>query len=54
MQRFKSPGQAQQFLAIHAAAYNCFNLQPHLVRRSTLRRFRAAAHQTWAAASAAA
>ena len=54
MQRFKSPGQAQQFLAIHAAVYNCSNLQPHLVRRSTLRRFRAAAHQTWAAATAAA
>jgi transposase-like protein len=53
MQRFKSQGQAQRSLATHAAVYNCFNLQPHLVRRPTLRRFRAEAHRTWAAANAA-
>ena len=45
---------AQKFLATHAAVYNVFNLQPHLIRRPTLRHLRATAHQTWAAATAAA
>lgn len=54
MQRFKSQGQAQRFLSTHAAVYKTFNLQPHLIRRPTLRRFRAEAHQTWAVATAAA
>ena len=54
MQRFKSQGQAQRFLATHAAVYNCFNTQPHLIRRPILRGFRAEAHQVWAAATAAA
>jgi transposase-like protein len=54
MQRFKSQGQAQRFLATHAAVYNCFNVQPHLIRRPTLRQLRAEAHRTWAAATAAA
>lgn len=55
MQRFKSQiAQAQRFLAVHAAVYNCFNTQPHLIRRPTLRQFRAEAHQVWAAATAAA
>ena len=43
MQRFKSAGSAQRFLSIHAAAHNNFNLQRHLVSRSTLRIFRAEA-----------
>jgi hypothetical protein len=34
--------QKQRFLGTHAAIYNTFNLQAHLVSRSTLRRFRAA------------
>ena len=54
MQRFKSQGHAQRFLATHAAAYNTFNTQPHLIRRSTLRQFRVDAHHAWAAATAAA
>jgi putative transposase len=54
MQRFKSQGQAQRFLATHAAVYNCFNLQSHLIRRPTLRQFRAEAHRAWATATAAA
>ena len=43
MQRFKSARSAQRFLGIHAAVYNTFNLQRHLVSRSTLRTFLAAA-----------
>lgn len=51
-QKFKSQGSAQRFLSSHAAVYNTFNIQPRLISRPTLRRFRAAAHQTWAAATA--
>lgn len=51
-QKFKSRASAQRFLATHAAVYNVFNLQPHLIRRPTLRLFRAEAHRTWAAATA--
>ena len=53
-QKFKSQGSAQRFLATHAPIYNTFNLQPHLIRRPTLRQFRAEAHRTWEAATAAA
>lgn len=53
-QKFKSRASAQKFLATDAAVYNVFNLQPHLIRRSTLRHLRAEAHRTWAAATAAA
>jgi len=54
MQRFKSAGSAQQFLAIHAAVYNTFNVQRHLISRKTLRQFRGEAMRTWQAATAAA
>src|ERR671939_1050391 len=54
MQGFKSPGSAQRFLACHAAVYNVFNLQRHLISRPTLRRFRAAALEQWRMATAAA
>src|SRR5256714_2870659 len=54
MQRFKSAGSAQRFLSIHAAAHNNFNLQRHLVSRSTLRIFRAEAAVRWSRATAAA
>src|SRR6266852_3582249 len=47
MQRFKSPASAQRFVSIHAVVYNTFNIQRHLVRRPTLRLFRAEAHQAW-------
>src|ERR1022692_4040280 len=53
-QKFKSQGSAQRFLATHAAVYNTFNIQTHLIRRPTLRQFRAAAHEAWAAATVAA
>jgi putative transposase len=52
-QRFKSQPSAQRFLATHAAVYNNFNVQRRLIRRPTLRLFRAEADRTWAAATAA-
>src|SRR6266403_307623 len=52
MQGFKSPASAQRFVSIHAAVYNIFNVQRHLIRRATLRRFRAEAHQAWNGATA--
>ncbi len=52
MQRFKSQGQAQRFVATHSAIYNTFNLQRHLVSRKTLRIFRPAAMAEWNAATA--
>ncbi|OYD83775.1 IS6 family transposase [Azospirillum brasilense] len=54
MQRFKSSGSAQSFVSLHAAVYNTFNLQRHLVSRRTLRTFRAQAVADWQAATAAA
>ena len=53
-QKFKSQGSAQRFLSTHAAIYNTFNLQPHLISRPGLRTLRAQAHGEWAAATAAA
>ena len=54
MQGFKSPASAQRFVAIHAAVYNVFNVQRHLIRRATLHSFRAEAHQAWDDATVAA
>src|SRR6266446_2549410 len=54
MQRFKSAQSAQRFLSMHAAVHNTFNLQRHLVSRSTLRTFRAGAASEWRNAVAAA
>src|SRR6202047_901679 len=50
MQRFKSAGSAQRFLSVHAAVHNTFNLQRHLVSRSTLRIFRSEAAVQWRSA----
>jgi transposase-like protein len=47
MQRFKSPKSAQRFLFVHAAIYNTFYLQRHLISKSTLRQFRADATNVW-------
>tara|TARA_R110000787_G_scaffold48040_5_gene116011 strand:- start:2661 stop:3089 length:429 start_codon:yes stop_codon:yes gene_type:complete len=51
-QRFKSQALAQRFLTTHAAIYNTFNIQRHLIRRPTLRRFRAETASDWASAVA--
>jgi transposase-like protein len=53
-QRFKSPGSAQRFLAIHAATYNTFNQKRHLLRRPHFKQLRAESFSRWAEASAAA
>lgn len=52
MQGFKSVGSAQRFVSVHAAVYNVFNVQRHLLSRATFHRFRAAAHHTWNEATA--
>jgi putative transposase len=54
LQRFKSARSAQRFLSVHAAVHNTFNLQRHLISRSTLRKFRAEAIVQWQVAVAAA
>ena len=53
MQRFKSAASAQRFLSMQGAVHNTFNLQRHLVSRSTLRIFRAEASAQWHQAVAA-
>jgi putative transposase len=47
MQRFKSPGSAQRFVSTHAAIYNTFYTQRHLISRRTLRELRTAAMEEW-------
>ena len=51
MQRFKSAGSAQRFLSAQAAVYNTFNIQSHLISRSTLRIFREEAMRSWRCAA---
>ena len=53
-QKFKSPGSAQKFLNIHAATYNSFYFQRHLINRTRLKECRAEAFVVWASASKAA
>ncbi len=40
LQRFKSPGSAQRFLSIHAATYNTFYHQRHLLKQPMLKELR--------------
>jgi transposase-like protein len=54
MQGFKSPGSAQRFLSTHAAIYNTFYTQRHLISRNTLRQFRNEAMEQWRDVTAAA
>jgi transposase-like protein len=46
-QRFKSPGSAQRFLSIHAAVYNAFYVQRHLLTRRIFKEFRTDAFAVW-------
>lgn len=46
-QRFKSPGSAQRFLSIHAAVYNAFYVQRHLLSRRIVKAFRADTFAVW-------
>jgi len=46
-QRFKSPGSVQRFLSIHAAVYNAFYVQRHLLTRRIFKEFRAATFAVW-------
>ncbi len=50
--RFKSKRQAQRFLDVHAAVYNLFNLDRHLVSTKTYRHFRLRAFASWKYATA--
>ena len=52
MQGFKSQASAQRFLTTHAAIYNTFYTQSHLIRRQILRRFRSEAMRVWSEAVA--
>ncbi len=52
MQRFKSPGSAQRFLAIQSATQNTFFHQRHMLKRSTYKQFRTDSFGTWECASA--
>jgi putative transposase len=54
MQRFKSACSAQKFLSTHAAVYNIFNVQRHLISAQTHRVLRAAAMTMWRGVVAAA
>jgi putative transposase len=54
MQRFKSARSAQKFLSTHAAVYNIFNVQRHLISAQTHCVLRAAAMTTCRQAVAAA
>jgi putative transposase len=47
MQRFKSPGQAQRFLSMHAMVYGHFRPRRHLMAAAGYRRARAKAFRVW-------
>jgi putative transposase len=53
-QRFKSQGSAQRFLSTHARINNTFNIQSHLISRSTPRTFREWTFRLWNEATGAA
>ena len=50
-ERFKSPGSAQRFLSIHAATYNTFYHQRHLLKRPMYKQLRATSFIVWQSAS---
>jgi transposase-like protein len=52
MLNFKSRNSAQRFLETHAAIYNVFHVQRHMISRPTLRIFRARSDSAWSKAVA--
>ena len=53
LQRFKSAKSAQRFLATFTAFYNHFNIQRHLISRTTMKMFRTEVLGCWRIAVAA-
>ena len=51
MRRFQSVQQAQRFLNIHAAVYNSFNLDRHLISANHYRSFRMRVFASWKSAA---
>ena len=47
MRRFKSPGQAQRFLAVHSQVHNLFRVGRHLLRAASYRLLRNRSFKTW-------
>ena len=47
MRRFKSPGQAQRFLAVHSQVHNLFRVGRHLLRAANYRLLRNRSFKTW-------
>ena len=47
MRRFKSPGQAQRFLAVHGVVQDLFRIGRHLLRAAQHRMFRQRASGVW-------
>jgi len=47
MRRFKSPGQAQRFLAVHSQVHNLFRLGRHLLKACHYRNFRERSFSEW-------
>ncbi len=51
LQRFKSVGSAQRFLSVHAATYNTFYRQRHLLRRANYKWLRSESFAAWSEAT---